>query len=169
VIDHIPTADADERLVITRVFNAPRERVFAAWTTAEHWAVWFQPDGCTILSCTLDARPGGRLRFKVRFEGNEMWQGGIFREVHAPERLVFTLRFEDEAGNIVPATTIGLSEQFPLEQVITVTFAASDGKTELTLEQTVALDVPERDGMMLGFTTALNKLDALLAANETTP
>lgn len=164
MIDPIPTATApDERIAITRVFDAPREQVFAAWTTAEHWARWYGPDGCTIATCTLDARPGGRLHFHMFFRGKELWEGGTFREVVAPERLVYTLSFHDEAGNVVPATTYGLSEQFPLESLVTVTFVERNGKTEMTVEHVVPLAVPERAGMYVGWNEGFNRMDQLLA------
>ncbi|MGD0050776.1 MAG: SRPBCC domain-containing protein [Vulcanimicrobiaceae bacterium] len=163
MIDRIPTTNVpDERIVITRVFDAPRERVFAAWTTAEHWARWFGPDGCTTPTCSLDAQPGGRLHFNNVFEGMNMWVGGVFREVVAPERLVFTFNLHDEAGNIVPATTYGLSEQFPLETIVTVTFVERDGKTEMTMEQAVPFDVPERAEMVVGWNMGFNHLAELV-------
>ena len=167
MIDRIPTATApDERIVITRIFDAPRERVFAAWTTAEHWARWFGPDGCTIPTCTLDARPGGRLHFHILHDGNELWVGGTFREVVAPERIVLTLGFQDEAGNPVPGTTYGHPhiEGHPLDSIVTVTFADRGDKTEMTMERTVPLDDPSRADMIVGWNMGFNHLDALLAA-----
>jgi uncharacterized protein YndB with AHSA1/START domain len=165
VIDPVAAATADdERIIITRVFDAPRERVFAAWTTAEQWARWYGPDGCTIANCTLDARPGGRLHFQMSFRGKNHWEGGTFREVLAPQRLAYTLSFHDENGNVVPATTYGLSEQFPLESLVTVTFVERSGKTEMTVEHVVPLDVPERAGMYIGWNMGFNHLDQLLAS-----
>ncbi|MGD1065676.1 MAG: SRPBCC domain-containing protein [Vulcanimicrobiaceae bacterium] len=158
-----PTPVPDERILITRVFDAPRDRVFAAWTTAEHWARWYGPDGCTISNCTLDARPGGRLHFQMFFRGKDLWEGGTFREVVAPERLVYTLSFHDEAGNVVPARTYGLSDQFPLESLVTVTFVERNGKTVMTIEHVVSLDVPERAGMYIGWSEGFNRMEALLA------
>ncbi|HTW83462.1 MAG TPA: SRPBCC domain-containing protein [Candidatus Sulfotelmatobacter sp.] len=164
MIDHSPTTPAaDERIVMKRVFAAPRERVFAAWTTAEHFARWFGPDGCTTEACTLDARPGGSLRFHMLCEGMEPWIGGTYREVVAPERIVLRWGFQDEAGNRVHATTYGLSEQHPLETVVTVTLVERDGRTEMTMEQTVPRDFPERDQMRAGWTMGFNHLAALLA------
>ena len=170
MIDALSTDTAPgERIVITRVLDAPRERVFAAWTTAEHWARWFGPDGSTVPTCTMDARPGGRLHFNNTYEGKELWLGGIFREVVAPQRLVFTFGFQDEAGNLVPGMTYGHSTGDLLESIVTVTFVDRDGKTEMTMEQGVPLDDPGREDMVVGWNMGFDRLDALLAANETNP
>jgi len=78
----------NERIVvITRVFNAPRSRVFAAWTEAEHLARWFGPKRFTVPSCETDPRPGGAFRVCMRSpEGRDFWVRGVFRQFVAPER-----------------------------------------------------------------------------------
>ncbi len=93
--DLIPTGGE----AVSRVFAAPRELVFEVWTKAEHFTRWFGPHGAEVLSCELDARPGGIIRFGHRFaEGPTLHLKGTFSEVVANERLVFTLGFVDERG-----------------------------------------------------------------------
>src|SRR5262245_49094037 len=126
----------ERELTITRVFDAPRELVFKAWTEPERFARWWGPKGWTTPHVTIDARPGGRIHFCMRSpEGIEIWNGGVFREVDPPSRLVTTDYFADEAGNPVPPTRYGMSPDFPAEALVTVTFEDIGGKTRLTFRQ----------------------------------
>jgi uncharacterized protein YndB with AHSA1/START domain len=88
---------------VTRVFGAPRELVFEVWTSAEHFSRWFGPHGAEVVSCEMDARPGGVLRFGHRAPGGlTLFLTGTFSEVVSNERLVFTLGFVDEHGQVAP-------------------------------------------------------------------
>ncbi len=90
---------ATNELVITRELRASRELVWSAWTNARHFARWFGPKDIEVPFCELEPREGGALRFCHRFAtGEELWVQGVFREVTAPERLVFSLAFADRAG-----------------------------------------------------------------------
>jgi uncharacterized protein YndB with AHSA1/START domain len=117
--------DARE-IVITRVFEARRETVFAAWTTAEHLKHWFAPAGYSVTFCTVEFRVGGtwRLCFQAP-DGREVWARGTYREIAAPERIVFTDIVVDEAD--APR----------LETLTTVTFADERGQTRLTVQVNV--------------------------------
>lgn len=156
-------------LTMTRVFRAPRELVFAAWTEADRFARWFGPKTFVVTGCTIDARPGGEIRFCMGPEGSGYWHAGEFREVVAPERLVFSLRFVDEGGDPVP------HPHFPgwpvaAEFVQTVTFAERDGATEVTLRQVITppdaaahpvFDI-ERPMAQQGWLESFERLDGLL-------
>ena len=108
----MPTADlnhragaplADLELVITRIFDAPRELVFKAWAEPDRAVRWWGPQGFTTAYCEMDVRPGGAYRVCMRSpEGTEHWQRGVCREVIEPERLVFTFAWED--SGVSPAT-----------------------------------------------------------------
>ena len=79
-----PKADLD--LAITRIFDAPRELVFRAWTEPDRAVRWWGPRGFTTAHCEMDLRPGGGYRVCMRSpEGTEHWQRGVCREVVAPE------------------------------------------------------------------------------------
>src|SRR5712691_5788344 len=106
-------AEGREReLTITRVFDAPRDLVFAAWTQPERAARWWGPQGFTTISCDMDVRPGGVWRRCMRSpDGTEHRKCGVYREIVEPERLVFTYADEDSEGN--PGH----------ETLVTVTFA----------------------------------------------
>jgi len=117
--------------VISRVFDAPRELVWKAWTEPDRLKEWFGPKGVTISKLTMDLRPGGVCHYGMRMpNGQEMWGKWTFREVVAPERLVLINSFSDAAGGI---TRHPMSPTWPLETLSTTTFAETGGKTTLTI------------------------------------
>jgi uncharacterized protein YndB with AHSA1/START domain len=138
---------SDERaLVITRTLDAPRELMFAAWTDARSAAQWWGPKGFTSVSCTMDARVGGAWRRVMHSpDGVEHRAGGVYREIAAPERLVFTYAWEDAAGH--PGH----------ETLVTLTFRDLGGKTELTLRQETFQSVAARDDHRGGWSGCLDR------------
>jgi uncharacterized protein YndB with AHSA1/START domain len=143
-------------LELTRHLDSPVDVVYRAWTEAERFARWFGPHGSTVEACRLDPRPGGSLHFLHRVpEVWDVWIRGTYREVVAGERLVFTVGFADEAGNVVERPG------FPHETLITVTFAPRDDGTLLTVRHTgLVVDQGESQGWSEG----LDRLAGLLAA-----
>lgn len=86
-------------VVMTKVLDAPRGRVFRAWTDAQELAQWWGPHGFTIPRCELDARPGGAIRVDMRApDGTVHAMGGEFREIVILERIVFVTSALDAAG-----------------------------------------------------------------------
>ena len=122
------TAVAGPGIVITRVFDAPRELVFAAWTRPEHLLRWWAPKGCSTPHCKVDLRPGGSFHYCMRTpEGRDIWGLGVYREIVAPERIVYVDSFADAQGNPVPPSDYGMSDGHPAETLVTVTFAEHGG------------------------------------------
>ena len=141
-------APADRVLVITRVFDAPRSLVFKAWTDSEHLARWYGPKGFTLTHCKIDLRPGGAYRYCMRSpEGNDHWLQGVYREIVEPEKLVCTYAWADGNGNATRPET-----------VLALTFAEQDGKTALTLHQSVFESVTACDLHRQGWTSSLDRL-----------
>jgi uncharacterized protein YndB with AHSA1/START domain len=122
----------DEPFVITRVLDAPRETVWKAWTEVERLKQWWGPKGFTVRVAKLDLRPGGIFHYCLRApDGSDMWGKFVFREIVAPERLVFVNSFSDEKGNL---TRHPMSLDWPLETLSTITFAQKGGGTAVTVE-----------------------------------
>ena len=145
-----PPPPADRVLVLTRVFDAPRELVFKAWSSAEHMANWFGPHEFTLPFCETDFRPGGKYRLCMRGpDGKDYWLEGVYREIVEPQRIVFTWERN------------GADDPHPGHTLLTVTLDEVDGgKTRLTLHQ-AAFDATEsRDGHRHGWTEALERLAA---------
>src|SRR5687768_9701738 len=108
-----------QEIVITRIFDAPRELVWKAWTEPEHFKRWWGPKEYTCPFCEMDLRVGGKYLNCMRSpEGQEYWSTGVYREIIPMERLVFTDCFADEHGNVVPAAKHGMSPDFPLEMLV---------------------------------------------------
>jgi uncharacterized protein YndB with AHSA1/START domain len=143
---------AERALVIERVFNAPRALVFQAWTDREHLSQWLGPRDHPARELTMDVRPGGRWRACLRSveTGNDLWVGGVYREIVPPERLAFTFAWEEEGER-------------GLETVVAITLTERDGKTHMTMRQTPFQSDGERDGHRGGWTSSFDRLDDLLA------
>jgi uncharacterized protein YndB with AHSA1/START domain len=152
-------------LVIERVFDAPREEVWEAWTNPEQVKKWWGPKDFTAPSVQSDFREGGTYLWAMESpDGQVYWSTGTFREIVPQERLVVTDSFADEEGNVVPASHYGMPGDFTLEMEVTVTFEdVDDGKTKLTLrhEGMPATEIGQQaEG---GWNESLDKLAALLS------
>jgi uncharacterized protein YndB with AHSA1/START domain len=130
-----PTESTAERaLVITRVFNAPRDLVWKAWTDPEGVKRWWGPKNFTAPVCKIDLRVGGKYLYCMRApEGQDYWTTGVYREIVPLERIVCTDSFADEKGNPVPASHYGMGGDWPAELLVTVTFEQDDGQTKFSL------------------------------------
>jgi uncharacterized protein YndB with AHSA1/START domain len=163
-----------EELVITRVFNAPRDKVWHAWSDAASLAKWWGPKGSTLRVIKLDFNPGGIFHYAMEFQpGHPMYGRFIYREIAAPERLVFVSSFSDEMGGITRAPFPQIRDTWPLEILNTVTLTESEGGTTLTLRGG-PIDPTEAEAktyagmfesMRQGFGGTFDQLDAYLSTN----
>ncbi len=152
-------------LIITRMFDAPRERVFEAWTDCGRMMRWWGPKGFTSPACKMDLRVGGEYLNSMKSpEGREYWSKGRYYEIQAPEKLVMTDSFADEKGNVVPASYYGMAGDWPIEMTVTVTFEDEDGKTKLTLKHSGAdrINAADRNDMRQGWNESFDKLEESL-------
>jgi uncharacterized protein YndB with AHSA1/START domain len=153
----------NRELTLTRVFNAPRELVFKAWTDEKLLAKWWGPRGFSTPVSELDAQPGGRINIVMEDTQGLVKQGsrypmeGAFQEIVEPERLVFTSSALMDGKPII-------------EQAVTVTFEEQDGKTTMTVHVVVTKAAPEAEGplsgMEAGWSQSLDKLMELIEANK---
>jgi|HubBroStandDraft_5_1064220.scaffolds.fasta_scaffold62812_2 uncharacterized protein YndB with AHSA1/START domain len=138
-------------LVLTRVFDAPRELVFKAWTERDRLERWWGPRGFTNSRCEIDVRPGGKIDIDMRGpDGTVYPMFGEYRDIAPPERIVFTSGANGPNGKPM------------FELLNTVTFAARGGKTELTVEVRALKLTGEAarpfQGMTQGWTESLDRL-----------
>jgi uncharacterized protein YndB with AHSA1/START domain len=176
------TEPADHELVITRIFNAPRELVFEAFTDPEHLMKWWGPHGCTVISCEADLRAGGSWSISMRTPrvlpqfvnrypiGSEAvpalsQQGPNDRDVAAQEHEWIIERQRGIYQEVVKPERLVFTYAFednagrPLHRtVVTVAFADEKGRTKLTLHQAIFESVTARDDHVRGWTEALEHL-----------
>lgn len=155
-------------LVITRVFNAPKQLVFDAFTKAEHLAHWWGPAGFDLKVLKLDVRAGGCFHYCMEAEnGHKMYGLFNYREIQGPDKITFTSSFADETGNSIPAP---FSPDFPQHILNMWTFEEENGKTTITLKgypvDATEAQVKSYEGMhssmQQGFAGTFEKLETYL-------
>ena len=111
---------AAKEFVISRVFKAPRDLVFACFTDPEHMKQWWGPKGVTVIASKMDLRPGGFYHYGMRTpDGSAMWGKFTYREIEKPSRIVLVSTFSDEAGGV---TRHPLAPTWPLQMLSTFLF-----------------------------------------------
>jgi uncharacterized protein YndB with AHSA1/START domain len=141
------TGSATNTVRLTRILKAAPPRVFEAWTTPEGMKRWASPGEMTVPSATADLRVGGRYEIRMRApDGAEHRVAGVYREIVAPGRLVYTWQWQDQPG--APET------------IVTVEFRAHGTGTELVLLH----ELPDADAQakhLHGWTGCLAKLEQM--------
>ena len=158
--------------VCFRTFNAPRNLVWKAWTSAEALGQWWGPKGATVRVINFDLRPGGMFHYAFAFQpGHEMYGRFVYREIVAPERLVFVNSFSDPDGGITRAPFPQLKDKWPLEVLNVMRLTELAGETTLTLrasplnasEDEYAMFAGNIDSMRQGYGGTFDKLAEYLA------
>lgn len=143
---------ANKEITITRTLEAPRERLWQAWTDPKQLAQWWAPKGFTNPTVEIDARVGGELYIVMlageglgEMSGMKAPMRGTFTEVVEPERLVFTNNALDEGGNVL------------LSGETSVTFEEEDGRTKMTVRTSASGEQPGTDMMLAGMEQGWNE------------
>jgi uncharacterized protein YndB with AHSA1/START domain len=147
------TTPSDREVEMVRVFDAPKQMVFDAFSKPELLKRWFGPRGWSLSECTVDLKVGGGFRFILRSpDGNEMGVRGTYREIAAPDRSVHLESFDD----------------FPGESQVTSVFTETEGKTTLTVTvlypSKEVRDAVIQSGMEHGAAESYDKLAEMLDA-----
>ncbi len=162
-----------KEIVIERVFDAPRELVWKAWTDPEIVKKWWGPEGFSAPSIKIDFKVGGKYIFAMRGpKGSEwdkvMYSSGVYKEIVPNEKIATTDYFSDEHGNKMNPVDFGQDPNSPSEMKAVITFEdVENGKTKLTItyprpENEEQFQAMLKSGMREGWMSSLNKLEASL-------
>jgi uncharacterized protein YndB with AHSA1/START domain len=161
----------NKEFVITRTFDAPREKLWKAWTDPQEVAKWWGPEMFTVPTVQIDLRVGGKYLFCMRGAAGlgqpvmDYWSSGMYTEIVPLEKIVCTDGFADEHGNRVDPSEYGMPATFPRESIVTITFEdVAAGKTKLTIHYAIESEVVREamvsSQMKEGWESSLNKLAA---------
>ena len=159
------TSNAVERMTITRVFDAPRELVWKAWTDPKYVMQWWGPKGFTAPVCKMDFRVGGKYLCCMRSpEGQEFWNAGEYHEIVPHEKIVSSMYFADAQGNKVNPEAYGIEHEAIEDVHDTILFEdLGNGKTKLTFIGNEPMESAKNSGQVEGWNQILDKIAVLLA------
>ncbi|MEO7224077.1 MAG: SRPBCC domain-containing protein [Devosia sp.] len=126
-----------ENIVVTRLFDAPIERVWRAWTTDEDVQRWWGPDTFTAPTTKMDVREGSTSLVCMRSpDAQYFWMTWDYAQVIPNERLQYVQNLTDNKGRRIDPTSVGMGPEFPRDVATTVTLVPEDGKTRMTITET---------------------------------
>ena len=154
-----------ERMVVTRVLDAPRELVWRAWTEPKYVQQWWGPMGFTMPFCRMDFREGGRFLYCMKApDGQEYWSAGQFHQIVPQEKIVLSMYFADAQGNRVEAAAVGIEHEAIPDAKDEVLFEdLGNGKTRLTFTGNETMKHARESGQFEGMMQVLEKFAAVVA------
>ena len=159
------TANETERMVVTRIFDAPRELVWKAWTDPKYVTQWWGPKGFTAPVCKMDFRVGGKSLLCMRTpEGQQFWNGIEYHEIVPHEKIVSSMYFSDEEGNKVEPEEYGIEhESIDGAHDVAIFEDLGNGKTKLTLIGNETMEEATKSGQVEGWNQILDKVATVVA------
>ena len=159
------TVNEKERLVITRIFDAPRALVWEAWTNPKYVMQWWGPKGFSCPACEIDFRVGGKFLCCMKSpDGQEGWNGGEYHEIVPHEKIVYSLYFADSQGNKVDPAQLGIEHEAIEDARDVVIFEDfGNGQTKLTMIGNETMEEAKNSGQVEGWNEILDKVAAVVA------
>ncbi len=159
------TASPTASVRIERIFDAPVGLIWKMWTDPDAFAQWYGPPGARISVTRMDVRAGGKRHLCMEMDTPngpmQMWFTGDYRHVDVPTRLVYTESMSDDAGNVVPASQMGMPPDHPDTTEVTVELEDLGDQTRMTMTHA---GIPSGSPGEHGWNAAFGKLQAALAA-----
>ena len=159
------TVNGTEQMVVTRIFDAPRELVWKAWTDPKYVMQWWGPKGFTSPVCKMDFRVGGKFLYCMKApDGQEFWNGGEYHEIIPHEKIVSSMYFSDSEGNKVEPEHYGVEHE-AIDGVHDVTLFEDlgNGRTKLTFIGNETMENAMKSGQVEGMNQILEKAAAVIA------
>jgi uncharacterized protein YndB with AHSA1/START domain len=158
--------------IISHEFDAPRELVFEAFSTADALAEWWGPKGFPITVVKLDFKPGGIFHYKAEINGQTMWGRFVYGQIEKPHLIEFIVSFSDEKGGIARAP---FSNTWPLQIMNILSLTEQNGKTKMTLtgyplnatEAEIDTFVAHKKQAEEGFAGTFDQLKEYLSSRQT--
>ena len=156
---------------IERVFDAPIDLVWKLWTDPALFKQWYGPNGMSVPTAEMDVRVGGTRKVSMAMQSSEqqmkMWFIGVYKEVSAPDRLVYTESMCDADGTLISPQSMGMPDTVPDITEVIVELSEVDGKTRMVM---VHVGVTEGTAGAGGWNQAFDKLAAFAKSlNENQP
>ena len=159
------TVDEAERMMVTRVFDAPRELVWKAWTDPKYVVQWWGPKDFTAPVCKMDVRVGGKSLCCMKTpDGQEFWNAIEYFEIVPQEKIVSLMYFADAHGNKIDPADLGIDhEAIDGAYDVTLFEDLGNGRTKLTFIGNEPMESAKNSGQMDGWNQILDKVAAVVA------
>src|ERR1700723_2794270 len=159
------TVNETERMVITRVFDAPRELVWRAYTDSRYVMQWWGPKGFTSPVCKMDVRVGGKSLLCMKTpDGYEGWNAIEYHEIVLHEKIVSSMYFSDSKGNKIEPAHYGIEHEAIDDAHDVVIFEDfGNGQTKLTFIGNETMENGKKTGQLEAGNQILDKVAAVVA------